>query len=191
MAAELASRSIYLLPGRGGRLHKGLGEELLARGYEVFGREILGKFQKLPFRDQIEIVANDLKYGFWREDAKVIASSYGAYLFLHAQTILEPYIGRVLLLSPIVGEASNEEMMMFFVPPGARRFQELVKSGSYPTPVRCEIHVGEYDWQSNPANVADIATALNIQVSVVPKNGHRLDQNYVRGVLDAWLDLQS
>ena len=29
-------KTIYLLPGRGGRLTKGLGAELLARGYPVF-----------------------------------------------------------------------------------------------------------------------------------------------------------
>lgn len=42
-------KTIYLLPGRGGRLAKGLGAELLARGYRVVGRELHGDFQRLPF----------------------------------------------------------------------------------------------------------------------------------------------
>jgi hypothetical protein len=180
-------KSIYLLPGKGGRLNQGLGEELHARGYNVFGRETIGEFQKLPFREQIEIVANDLKAGFWHEGAKVIANSFGAYLFLHAQTQLAAFPGRVLLLSPIVGETTNEEHMMFFVPPGARRLQAIVKSGAYPAPARCEIHVGEEDWQSNPENVTDMGKLLNFKVSVVPKNGHMLDRTYVGGVLNEWL----
>jgi hypothetical protein len=180
-------KTIYLLPGRGGRLNQGLGEELLERDFDVFGRELHGEFQKLTFGKQIELVANDLKSRFWRKDARVIANSFGAYLFLHAQTLLPPYIGRVLLLSPIVGEASNEETMMFFVPPRANHLQELVRIGAYPTPERCEIHVGEDDWQSNPRNVSALATSLNIKVSVLPKTGHRLGQAYVSSLLDTWL----
>jgi hypothetical protein len=34
----------------------------------------------------------------------VVAVSFGAYLFLHAQTQLPAYPGQVLLLSPILGE---------------------------------------------------------------------------------------
>ena len=181
------NRSIYLLPGRGRPLNEGLGAELHARGYDVFGRELVGDFAKRPFREQVDIVANDLKSGFWHDDAMVIGSSFGAYLFLHAQSGLDPFIGRVLLLSPIVGEASNEEAMMFFVPPGARRLQDLVNSGKYPAPAKCEIHVGENDRQSHPAVVMGIGQNLGLSVSVVPGNGHRLDANYVREVLDTWL----
>ena len=57
-------KSIYLLPGKGGSINQGLGEELNARGYDVFGRVSIGEFKKLPFREQIEIVANDLKTDF-------------------------------------------------------------------------------------------------------------------------------
>jgi predicted alpha/beta hydrolase family esterase len=180
-------KSIYLLPGKGGRLNQGLGKELHVRGYDVFGRETIGEFRKLPFREQIEIVANDLKADFWHEDAKVIANSFGAYLFLHAQMILKPYIGRILLLSPIIGEASNEEMMMFFVPPAARRLQDAVASSAYPAPARCEIYVGQNDWQSNPENIIAMGKLLNFKVTVVPKNGHMLDRSYVGGVLNEWL----
>lgn len=180
-------KSIYLLPGKGGRLDKGLGQELSARGYNVFGRELHGEFQKLPFGEQIGIVASDLKSAFWHEDAKVIANSFGAYLFLHAQTLLEPFVGRVLLLSPIVGEATNQEYMMFFVPPRAHRLQELARSGAYPAPARCEIHVGELDWQSVPEIVSDIGERLRMKVSIVPDAGHRLPSEYVGALLDAWL----
>ena len=59
----------------------------------------------MSFPDQIETVCNDLKDNFWDESARVICNSFGAYIFLHAQAQLgEPYVGNVLLLSPIVGE---------------------------------------------------------------------------------------
>lgn len=181
------SNSIYLLPGRGGHLDKGLGQELNARGYNVVGRELHGEFRKSSFREQVKIIADDLQTGFWHKDAKVIANSFGAYLFLHAQSLLDPYIGKVLLLSPIVGEAAYEEKMMFFVPPMAGHLQKLVKNGAYPAPACCEIHVGEHDWQSNPANVIDLVAPLGINVTVVPNAGHTLGSSYVGGQLDNWL----
>jgi hypothetical protein len=182
---------IYLLPGRGGHSNQGLGEELRSRGYQVVGRELVGDFERLPFGEQIELVASDLRSGFWHKDARVVANSFGAYLFLHAQTIMPPYVGRVLLLSPIVGEAANEATMSFFVPPRARRLQELAKAGTYPAPACCEIHVGENDWQSNPANLVDLAGRLGIRASVVPGAGHQLEHAVVRGILDRWLPLPS
>lgn len=180
-------KTIYLLPGRGGRLTKGLGAELFARGYRVVGRELHGDFQRLPFASHVDCVADDLVSEFWHQEAMVVANSFGAYLFLQAQAQVAAFPGRVLLLSPIVGETANEEQMMFFVPPRARKLHELVFSGGYPMPVSCEIHVGEEDWQSNPPNVRAIGLALNIPVTIVPNAGHRLELNYVGSVLDRWL----
>ena len=99
---------IYYLPGMGGHLGSGLGQGLLGRGYDVTGRETTGEFRDLKFQSQIDAIAEDLRANFWYEDSKVIANSFGAYLFLHAQAQLEPYIGKVILLSPIVGEFENE-----------------------------------------------------------------------------------
>lgn len=179
--------SIYLLPGRGGRLDQGLGEELAKRGWQVYGRELQGKFQRLRFDHQVETIAQDLRTHFWREDARVVANSFGAYLFLHAQASLPPFPGQVLLLAPIVGEASHEESMLHFIPPRAGQLQELIGQGAYPAPVRCEIHVGEHDWQSVPANVQEIGRALSWRVSIVPEASHQLPKAYVGAVLDNWL----
>ena len=181
------NKTIYLLPGRGGRLTKGLGAELLARRYRVVGRELHGDFQRLPFASQVDCVADDLMSQFWHQDAMVVANSFGAFLFLQAQAQLSAFPGRVLLLSPIIGETMNEEQMIFFVPPRARQLHELIFSGVYPTPVSCEIHVGEDDWQSNPPNVRAIGHALNIPVTIVPNVGHRLEPICVNSILDAWL----
>ena len=100
---------------------------------------------------------------------------------------MAPYIGRVLLLSPIVGEFSNEETLMNFIPPRSESLKELAQSGEYPVSKHCEIHVGEQDWQSNPKSVIALAGLLGIQVTVVPDSGHMLDKRYVSAVLEKWL----
>ena len=79
---------IYYLPGHGAQLATGLGEALSARGLEIVGRETRGDFRSLRFSDQVQLISNDLTGHFWHADSLLIANSYGAYLFLHAQASL-------------------------------------------------------------------------------------------------------
>lgn len=180
-------KSVYYLTGMGGRLDTGLGQALLSRGFQVAGRELYGEFRKLDFQQQVDLVAEDLQIHFWQEESRVIANSFGAYLFLHAQVQMKPYIGRVILLSPIVGEFSNEDTRMNFVPPRADKLQQLAKAESFPIPIHCEVHVGSEDWQSNPVNVTAFGSMLGIDVAVVPNAGHMLPKEYVGNLLDRWL----
>jgi hypothetical protein len=186
-----SSSPIYYLPGRGGRLDAGLGTALVERNLLVSGRETVGEFARLSFQEQIECVAQDIQANFWHPDAKILANSFGAYLFLHAQTLMPAFVGKVLLLSPIVGEFSNNETGTHFVPPRSRKLKELAQAKKYPTPQSCEIHVGEQDWQSNPEHVSEFGKLLNILVTVVPRAGHMLPQEYVTTALDQWLNVNA
>ena len=179
--------TIYYLPGHGGRLDRGLGRALVGRGHDIKGRETVGQFKAMSFQAQIDLVAKDLRIHCWHADGRIVANSYGAYLFLHAQAQLPPYIGKVLLLAPIVGEFSNEEAMMGFVPPRSGKLEALARSGNYPAPLDCEIHVGDRDWQSNPQAVVALAGLLGLPVTVVPDTGHGLGSGYVGRVVDEWL----
>lgn len=180
-------QSIYYLTGMGGQLTTGLGEELARRGLEVSGRELSGEFRQLGFQERIDIVAGDLQTHHWSERSRVVANSFGAYIFLHAQAQMTPYAGKVLLLSPIVGEFGNEQTKKGFIPPRSGRLSELAEAGNYPTPTRCEIHVGSDDWQSNPSAVLELGELLGLKVTVAKDAGHNLPKAYVREVLDVWL----
>ena len=181
----MSPRTIYYLPGAGGQIHTGLGQGLLARGFDLAGRETRGDFKLLPFQDKIDLIARDLQSGFWTEDARVVCNSFGAYLFLHAQADMSPFPGHLLLLSPIVGHFVNEDRMMGFVPPRSDRLMELAESGQFPTPTKAHIHVGEEDWQSHPDAVVRFGKATGIPVTIVAKRGHTLGKEYVGHVLDA------
>ena len=52
-------KSIYYLPGRGGRLDTGLGQHLLQRGYDVTGRAAVDEFNRLSFAEQVDSVNAD------------------------------------------------------------------------------------------------------------------------------------
>ena len=60
-------KTIYYLPGHGGRLGTGLGQALLSRGYNVSGRETVGDFKDIPFSQQVAIIAEDLRTHYWHE----------------------------------------------------------------------------------------------------------------------------
>jgi hypothetical protein len=77
--------TIYYLSGHGGLISKGLGEGLASRGWAVKGRETVGDFRALSFQQKIDLIAQDLENLFWHDNAHVIAVSFGAYIFLHAQ----------------------------------------------------------------------------------------------------------
>lgn len=183
----MSAHAVYYLPGAGGQLITGLGQGLLDRGFNVVGRETRGDFRSLPFDEQVRSVMQDLKEHFWHESARVVCNSFGAYLFLHAQAQMDAFIGKVLLLSPIVGEFSNEQFKMIFSPPRRKRLQDLAQAGQFNAPVRCEIHVGENDWQSIPAQVQNFGVLTGIPVTVVPQVGHNLGTAYVGSLLDKWL----
>jgi len=181
------SYEVYYLTGMGGRLDSGLGQALKSKGLDVSGRELVGEFRQLGFQEQIDTVTRDLKENLWSAESRVIANSFGAYLFLHAQARILPYIGKVILLSPIVGEFANQETEMNFIPPRSEHLFELAKTGSYPTPLNCEIHVGSLDWQSNPTNVEMFGLLTGLNVTVIPEAGHMLPKEYINNLLDKWL----
>lgn len=177
---------VYYLPGRGGRLATGLGEGLRSRGWDITGRETVGPFRELAFADQVSAIAQDLQQHFWHPQARVVAVSFGAYLFLHAQAQIPSYPGRVLLLSPIVGSFADAATGTHFVPPQAELLRERIESGRFNAPAHCQVHVGEQDWQSGPESVKRMAQMLGMACTVVPGAGHDLGKGYMGGVLDRW-----
>ncbi len=181
------NNTVFYLPGAGGQLATGLGQALRDRGFNVTGRETRDEFRRLGFEDQLQIIRQDLQENFWHEQARVVCNSYGSYLFLHAQSQMAPFPGRVLMLSPIVGEFTSDETRTTFSPPRPTRLKELAEAGQFPAPVMSEIHVGSEDWQSIPTNVQAFGALTGISVTVVPGGGHNLPKAYVGALLDLWL----
>lgn len=182
-------KSIYLLPGRGGKLNAGLGLALQKRGFRVVGRETLADFARLPLPLQAQAIADDLQQEFWDEAGTVIANSFGAYLFLFANLLAPVFPGKVLLLSPVIGAAPpSDPGRVGFSPPYADRLMALARSGELVLPERCEIHVGAQDSQCPPDRLTEFGRLTQRPVTIVPKAGHMLDHGYVSALLDRWLD---
>jgi len=183
----LMHRTVYYLPGWGGRLATGLGAAIAQRGFDIAGRETRGEFKDAGFTAQVNMVAADLQQHFWYPNAIVIANSFGGYLFLHAQSQLPAFPGRVVLLSPIVGTFDDEDKDMHFIPPYPDRLMQRIEAKQMAAPMKAEIHTGELDWQSSPKGVQRLGEALGIPVHVVTGAGHNLPKEYVGKILDRWL----
>ena len=102
----------------------------------------------------------------------------------YAQCQLPPYIGRVVLLSPIVGEFSDEDGLKNFIPPRASKLQELASENKLVVPSSLEIYVGEHDWQSNPISVRKLFGNTGAAITVLPNAGHMLPKEFVGKLLD-------
>ena len=179
--------TVYYLPGRGGEITTGLGQGLLNREWSIVGRETRGAFLKLTFQQQLDAICTDLQDDFWSADAKLVAVSYGCYLFLHAHLNMPPFPGRVLLLSPVLGRAHASEVGVGFIPPRADQLSQSVSRQEFPRLNQAEIHVGSEDWQSNPEVVRSFGQHVSIPVKVVEGKGHLLGVDYVGPLLDRWL----
>lgn len=183
----MPTETIYYLPGANSHLETGLGKGLAARGFTVTGRATIGNFRRIRFQEQIELIASDLQSAFWTAESRVVCNSFGAYLFLHAQTQMPSYVGKVLLLSPILGAFENSERGSIFYPPRADRLMELARADLFPAPRSAEIHVGSDDWQSPPELVKEFGARIRCPVHVTPGRGHMLGEDYVGPLLDHWL----
>ena len=178
---------IYYLPGWNGELGTGLGLELMNRGFEVTGRETRGEFKDFTFTEQVQVVLEDLRDNFWTADSLVVAVSFGAYLFLHAQTGLPLFPGKVLLLSPIVGGFSDQKTGRVFSPPQQDKLLGAATASKYPKLTRCEVHTGSEDWQSHPQAVTTFFKLIGVEAHVADGLGHSLGSDYVGKILDTWL----
>lgn len=178
---------LYYLPGRGGEITTGLGQGMLDRGFSVTGRATRGAFLKLTFQQQLDAICTDLQDDFWSADAKLVAVSYGCYLFLHSQLCMPAFPGRVLLLSPVLGRAFASSVGVGFIPPRSDRLGQAALRREFPAFNKAEIHVGSEDWQSNPDAVSSFGEHASIPVTVVEGKGHMLGVDYVGPLLDRWL----
>ena len=181
------SSKIYLLPGRMGKLNGFIGTLLLNMGYDVYGREIDGVFEELRISKQVEIIQNDIKNGFWDSKSKIVASSYGAYLFLHTILDMEKFEGKVLLFSPLLGMSRIIPNRPIVRPPRGRKILEYSKNGKFPK-VDIEVHTGLDDEICDPKLAEEIfSTRDNCKLFIVDKASHRLDKGYIESVLMKFL----
>lgn len=181
---------VYLIPGRNEKLSGFFGDTVSHMGFDVYGREILPPFSQLQFGEQLAIIKNDLKSLFWYAGAKLIGYSYGGYLLLHSLAELEPFPGKILLLSPVLGAAMSKDKKYSSFPPRFKKLSQLAENGGFPPPCYLELHTGAEDDGCDPDLANRICSKIeNSNIKIVMNQAHRLDPAYVADVLSRYLGL--
>jgi predicted alpha/beta superfamily hydrolase len=185
-------QTIYYMPGRGGRLNRGLGPALAARGLDVFGREITAEpgqtddnpFARLSFEQQVQVVAHDLETLVSEDNPCVIGNSFGAYLIVQALLHTNTFVGRCLFLSPVLGPCWLSGM--YFRPPQAGQLQRAIERGAFQN-VAIDVVTGELDAQSPRALCEQLTTNAQGRLQIIEGEGHQINPVVIQRVLDAWL----
>jgi alpha-beta hydrolase superfamily lysophospholipase len=179
---------IYLLPGRKSKLNCPLGNNIVKLGYDVCGREIRNEFELYRISKQIDIICQDIKNNFWGEEFKLIGRSYGGYLMMHAliEFLPDPYPGKVLLLSPVLG-ASTIANGHCSRPPRSKKILEFSKAGKL-NELNIEIHTGNKDIGCEYKLAKDIFSNIeNGKLFIVENAPHHLNDEYTNKVLKKFL----
>lgn len=169
-------KEIYIIPGRGQEIIN-YSVFLSELGFNISGREIYKPpFSNSSFSDQISILSNDIKQSAWYKFGVIVSFSYGSYLLL--QTLMsedDPYPGKVLLVSPVLG--AMKRSFLSSTPPRAEKLRLAMQTNIFPAPDYSEILIGQYDACLDLAKA--FSNTLNSRLLIIPDQGHRLDYDTV------------
>jgi hypothetical protein len=130
-----------------------------------------------------------LRSFFWDPNANLVGHSYGGYLLLHSLSELEPFPGRILLFSPVLGEAIDKRRRFGSRPPRAGRLMELARKNQFPTLGYLEIHTGENDNGCDPNLDKAIGSFIpKSRIEIVSNQGHELPLEYITKVIVRFLN---
>lgn len=162
------NNKVYLIPGRDEKLSGFLGDKISHMGFDVYGREILPPFSRLQFSEQLKIIKNDLKSLFWYQNAKLVGYSYSSYLLLHSLAELEPFPGKILLLSPVLDAAMSKDKVYLSCPLRAKKLLQFTKNGEFLSPGYLELHTGLEDNGCDPDLAKRICSLISNYRLVLP-----------------------
>lgn len=185
----MTSGVVYYLPGRTEMPATGSAGLIAGLGWEIVGRNFRTDLRPMGFAEQLETIQTDLQTQCRLDARPLIGQSYGAYLLLHALAGLEPYPGRVLLLSPVLGAALDRRSMILSRPPRAEKLLRWAETGTFPRLGYAELHTGAEDVGCDPRLAKIFAAALGLHLMIVPGAGHELPEAYLKSVLNRFLNL--
>jgi hypothetical protein len=185
-------RQLYFMPGRGEDIGAGLGRLMARMGYGIHGRAMISDFARLRIAEQVALIGSDLRPAFWHPDGALAGRSYGAYLLLHTLADMDPFPGRILLFSHVLGAAVAKGGFYVSRPPRSEKLAKLAESNGFPAPKYMEIHTGAEDNGCDPLLAARFASMIgNTTLHIVAGAGHQLDEEYLHDVLNKFLGATS
>ena len=176
---------IRYITGRGGSGVGGLSAHLATLDDDFDVLPIDPEFLLQDIQGQVDSIREFINL----DSGNVIANSYGAYLLLLSLIDQPPLPIRTLLLSPVLGRAISEKRMLFSRPPREKTLHQAISEQRLGMPDHLEIVTGEEDEICDPALARQIGEQMNIPVSILPSEGHMLEQISVTLVVEKFLKI--
>lgn len=189
---NIGTTCLYL-PGRGQRNAEGTGAILRGMGWNVRGPDLDLDICSRPFGAQVSTVYEHLR-SVLHLHVPLVAKSYGAYLLMHAWTMLldeSPantftYNNAAHFFSPVMGSPpvriTGSGITASRLPRNGL-LHEVISSGRISGPVHTFLHMGEHDPLMEPAKGFEANT--HRAYTLIAGNGrdHSLGREYERTVL--------
>ena len=169
---------MFYITGAGGDHRSGLGAHLASLGTAYGGLSLSGAFIRYPFEEKLNVIRGVLAQ-IDIPEAAIIANSMGAYYLLHSLVDQPPFQGRVLLLSPVLGAATNG--LNYSRPPMAAKFAKAVSGGRLAKPHWLEIATGVNDTTCDYRLAEQVGSDLKAdRISLLEGEGHTINHRTVQ-----------
>lgn len=173
---DARGRQVFAVPGRGETVDEAFGAwnaDVAVEGVD-FGEAFVG----LTFSAQVEVVAEEVRRGYWNERALVVGRSFGAWIVLHALMREETvYPGTVVLIASVFGYGRQGETR--FMAPGASRFWTEAAARNGPPARTLAVLHGRRDTQCPFAYAEHLGALWNVEVRAF-EAGHELGKETFR-----------
>lgn len=171
------------ITGRGGSATQGLSSYLSTLVDDYKGLANDSVLHRLPVDEQINIVTK-----FCKPATHLIANSYGAYLWLLSRIDAAPSDTRALLLSPVMGRATDPEKMLSSRPPRLRGLESAIAENRLVLPQKVRVVTGRDDDVCTYQTAIAQCMKLGIEdLSIIEGEGHNMSHDLVSKTISDFL----
>lgn len=149
------------------------------------GLSLSGAFVRHPFEEKLNVIRGVLAQ-IDIPEAAIVANSMGAYYLLHSLVDQPSFQGRVLLLSPVLGAATNG--LNYSRPPMAAKFAKALSGGRLAKPHWLEIATGIDDTTCDYRLAEQVASTLKAdRITLLEGEGHTIKHRTVHRLVENFL----
>ena len=173
------------ITGRGGSTTQGLSSYLstLVDDYQALANDT--DLHRLSVDEQINTVTE-----FCKPATHLIANSYGAYLWLLSRIDATPSDTRVLLLSPVMGRATDPEKMLSSRPPRLRGLESAISDARLVLPEQIRVVTGRDDQVCTHQTALAQCAKLGVEdLSIIEGEGHNMSHALVSKTIAEFLNV--
>ena len=171
-------RKVFAVPGRGETVAGTFGGWAWGAGVDVQGVDFGDAFADQAFSAQVDAVEEEIRRGYWNEQALIVGRSFGAWIVLHALMQEEAvFPGTVVLIASAFGYGRQGKTR--FMAPGVAQFWKAAATRDAPPARTMAVLHGVRDTQCRFAYAEHLGALWNVEVRAFDA-GHELGRDVLQ-----------